>query len=461
MEPPALEDNLQRSSSKHRSSKKIAKIDENDQDVMLLRKRLSKSERKAAARLHKRSSKRTFVSGTDIEQVNPFQVDEFISPIEWAKLAFGVLILIPVRGLLIALTIAVTTALMALSTIGVDTSKPLPADRMKIQKILTEGSNKIFCFCFGIYDLKIKGKRASSDECKMLVVASHSTVMDAIVTGACFGGASAVGKAELRDTILGPLFTGGQMIFVDREDKDNKKNVARQIKERVDLNGPWSRQLAIAVEGTCTNRTSLIQFKRGAFDPGMPVQPVALHWKYKNFDPSWTTGSRNRMLIVLRSLSQWRQDVTVEFLPVHVPSEEEKADPILFASNVRDSMAKVLKIPTSEYSYPDMFLAKVAAKKKLKVGLALPFAFVALQEELKDTSVDKRLFELTKTLLGRFAKAANDDARLDEKRFAKVSAKAASDVGLTSPLEWEDFEQAADETIGFHTFLTAHIRAAF
>ena len=35
----------------------------------------------------------------------------------------------------------------------------------------------------------------------------------------------------------------------------------------------WN-QIAIFPEGTCTNGTVLINFKAGAFNPGVPVQPV-------------------------------------------------------------------------------------------------------------------------------------------------------------------------------------------
>ncbi|ROK35723.1 Lysophosphatidylcholine acyltransferase 1 [Anabarilius grahami] len=64
-----------------------------------------------------------------------------------------------------------------------------------------------------------------------------------------------------------------------------------------------------------------------AFIPGVPVQPVLLRYP-------------NEM-----------------YLPTYTPSEEEKEDPALFASNVRRIMAKALGLPIIDYSFEDCQLA--------------------------------------------------------------------------------------------------------
>ena len=47
-------------------------------------------------------------------------------------------------------------------------------------------------------------------------------------------------------------------------------------------------QVAIFPEGTTTNGTYLLNFKIGAFKPGLPVQPV--HFDYNDPLLSWTVG---------------------------------------------------------------------------------------------------------------------------------------------------------------------------
>jgi len=393
--------------------------------------------------------------------VNPFACDEKIThPIEFAKLALGI-VLVPLRLIIILSAMAVASVAMSLTTKGKDLSKPLPSSTHKAQARILETLYGVCLFCLGIYNLKIKGKRADSSKCKMLVLASHSTVMDAVVSGYIFGGASAVAKGELKNSPMGSIFRATQMIFVERDDKNSKANVAQQIKERVSLDSPWQRQLGIAPEGTCTNRKSLIQFKAGAFNPGAPVQPVLLHWTCDTFDPSWTAGAHNRLLIFLRCLAQPYQAVTIEFLPIYEPNEEEKKSAALFANNVRDIMAKKLKVPVSDHSYSDMFLAKVAAKCKLPVDDVLNFSFATLKEEVRDTKVERdQLFDVTSSLLRAYSKGSSHTGLLSRKKYEKrVALRCTKAVGLDQPLDWSSAFGQDVEKVDFFSFLVAHVQA--
>ena len=44
--------------------------------------------------------------------------------------------------------------------------------------------------------------------------------------------------------------------------------------------------------------------------------------------------------------------VTVEFLPVYSPSDEEKADQILYTRNVQQTMASSLQIQATDFTRP-------------------------------------------------------------------------------------------------------------
>ena len=70
----------------------------------------------------------------------------------------------------------------------------------------------------------------------------------------------------------------------------------------------------------------------------------------------------------LRLLTQYQTNCTVEFLPVYTPSAEEMKDDLLYSVNVQKTMAKALGIPTTQHSYPDMFLAKIARKSHTILG---------------------------------------------------------------------------------------------
>ncbi len=62
-------------------------------------------------------------------------------------------------------------------------------------------------------------------------------------------------------------------VYVNRDEKSSRMKAADDIKERALIGN-----IMIFPEGTCTNRTALIEFKMGAFLPLLPVQPVVIKW---------------------------------------------------------------------------------------------------------------------------------------------------------------------------------------
>ncbi|KNE86455.1 hypothetical protein PSTG_20184, partial [Puccinia striiformis f. sp. tritici PST-78] len=123
----------------------------------------------------------------------------------------------------------------------------------------------------------------------------------------------------------------------------------------------WS-QVAIFPEGTCTNHAALIQFKKGAFIAGLPVQPVLIRYPNKHDTFTWTWQGPSLMRLFWLTLAQFHSRCEIEFLPVYKPSELEKQNPSLYAHNVRNLMAKALNVPTTEYCFSDALLIERASK---------------------------------------------------------------------------------------------------
>ena len=48
----------------------------------------------------------------------------------------------------------------------------------------------------------------------------------------------------------------------------------------------------------------------------------------------------------------------VEYLPVYYPSDAEKADPALYANNVRARIGKALNVPLSDIGLEDYLLLR-------------------------------------------------------------------------------------------------------
>jgi len=70
-------------------------------------------------------------------------------------------------------------------------------------------------------------------------------------------------------------------------------------------------------------------------------------------------------------MTQFSTYCELEFLPVYIPSEEEKQNPKLYAKNVRDVMAKALDVPIVDYSYEDCRLMSKASKLGLPPTIGL------------------------------------------------------------------------------------------
>lgn len=62
-------------------------------------------------------------------------------------------------------------------------------------------------------------------------------------------------------------------IYVKRDNPASRQETLRQIKLRAKY-----EKIAIFPEGTCTNRSSIIKFRLGAFTSGLPVQPIFIDY---------------------------------------------------------------------------------------------------------------------------------------------------------------------------------------
>ncbi|KAG2324508.1 hypothetical protein Bca4012_039021 [Brassica carinata] len=129
-------------------------------------------------------------------------------------------------------------------------------------------------------------------------------------------------------------------VYVQREAKSpDFKGVSGTVNERVREahRNKSAPTIMLFPEGTTTNGDYLLQFKTGAFLAGTPVLPVILKYPYERFSVAWDTISGARHIIFL--LCQFVNHLEVIRLPVYYPSQEEKDNPKLYASNVRRLMA--------------------------------------------------------------------------------------------------------------------------
>ena len=201
----------------------------------------------------------------------------------------------------------------------------------------------------------IKGEQVPVIEAPIMIFAPHSTFFDLII-GFGWGNTFSVVIAEeyAKVPIIGSVFQLFQPIYVKRDNQHAREIVKKEILSRTSsVNKGWS-QLGFAPEGMCSNRKSLLPYKPGAFYPGKPIQQCVLRYPNAIDTVTWTYDqAHGAMSVAWITLAQPFTRVEVEYLPVYHPSPQEKEDPKLYASNLRELMAAHYKIPTVDMTYDD------------------------------------------------------------------------------------------------------------
>jgi hypothetical protein len=206
----------------------------------------------------------------------------------------------------------------------------------------------------GFYYIKIMGSPARKSEAKILI-GNHVCVVEAVAFFLLCDLPSFVSRIEnMAIPMFGGLVRATQAIVVDRSQSTSRTKTLDEIRHRAQ--NPHANRLFLFPEGTCDNHQVLFQFKKGAFEPGEPVQPVCFRFVYTHFNPAWTgrpCGGNDMLDLLLRLWSQFVNRLEVEFLPVHVPTEEERGDPYLYAANCQMEMAKALHMNVSDATFQD------------------------------------------------------------------------------------------------------------
>ncbi|XP_027725345.1 lysophosphatidylcholine acyltransferase 2 isoform X1 [Vombatus ursinus] len=313
---------------------------------------------------------------------NPFVQDTRISAGGRVLILLLGSILLPIRAMFVALILVMAWPFAAVATVGLPEklTHPVAGWRRALTHPALKFLGRVMFFLMGFL-VRVKGKIASPVEAPIFIVAPHSTFFDGI---ACVvaGLPSIVSRTENAHVpLIGRVLRAIQPVLVSRVDPDSRKTTINEIRKRATSRGEWP-QLLVFPEGTCTNRTCLITFKPGAFIPGVPVQPVLLRYPNKLDTVTWTWQGYTFIQLCILTFCQLFTKVEVEFMPVHVPNDEEKSDPVLFANHVRNIMANALGVPVTDHTYEDCRLMISAGQLTLPMEAGL-VEFTKISQKLK------------------------------------------------------------------------------
>merc|ERR1711860_11032 len=289
-------------------------------------------------------------------KIDPFTNEIVLTFWDWTVLTLGTIFLAPIRalGVIFALSMAWLVAkigLFGLSDSEIATNDSRRGWRRKLMDWYSAFGTLIL-WAAGFW-INVKGQQASRAEAPILVGAPHSSFLEALIIYMC--GSSPVSRHENKTAFLisaCQLFY--QAICVDRRTSETRKRALEMICERARSTDNFLPQLFLCLEGSNTNRKALIQFKVGAFAPGVPVQPVLIRYPgTERVDPiTWTFNqSHSYIFSVWYLLANPINRVEVEFLPVYTPNAEEVSKPEVYAQNVQKLMADALGVPALDMTY--------------------------------------------------------------------------------------------------------------
>ncbi|WOL11806.1 lysophospholipid acyltransferase LPEAT1 isoform X1 [Canna indica] len=203
-------------------------------------------------------------------------------------------------------------------------------------------------FTFGFYWIK-ETRIANEDNCRDqdgesqrpgVIVSNHISYLDILYHMSSFFPSFVAKRSVAKLPLVGLISKCLGCVYVQRESKSTDfKGVSGVVTERIHEahKNKLFPMMLLFPEGTTTNGDYLLPFKSGAFLAKVPVLPVILRYPYNRLSPAWDSISGVRHVFFL--LCQFVNHIEVIHLPIYYPSEQEKEDPKLYATNVRKLMA--------------------------------------------------------------------------------------------------------------------------
>ncbi|KJE93834.1 lysophosphatidic acid acyltransferase zeta [Capsaspora owczarzaki ATCC 30864] len=170
-----------------------------------------------------------------------------------------------------------------------------------------------------------------------IVVANHTSPIDCIVLANdnCY---SMVGQRHggFIGLLQKTLSIAQTHIWFDRSEARDRQVVARRLRDHVE--DPSNNPILVFPEGTCVNNTSVMMFKKGSFEVGATVYPVAIKYHATFGECFWDSSKQNFLMHILSLMTTWAVVTDVYYLtPMRQAQNEDSID---FAKRVKFKIAQ-------------------------------------------------------------------------------------------------------------------------
>uniref|UniRef100_A0A3Q3EEP8 Glycerol-3-phosphate acyltransferase 4 n=1 Tax=Labrus bergylta TaxID=56723 RepID=A0A3Q3EEP8_9LABR len=170
-----------------------------------------------------------------------------------------------------------------------------------------------------------------------ICVANHTSPIDVIIL-ASDGCYAMVGQIHggLMGVIQRSMVKACPHVWFERSEVKDRHLVAKRLSDHVEDKSKLP--ILIFPEGTCINNTSVMMFKKGSFEIGASVYPVAIKYDPRFGDAFWNSSKFGMVNYLLRMMSSWAIVCSVWYLPPM--SREEGEDAAQFANRVKAAIAR-------------------------------------------------------------------------------------------------------------------------
>lgn len=169
-----------------------------------------------------------------------------------------------------------------------------------------------------------------------ICVANHTSPIDVVIL-ASDNSYALVGQSH--GGFLGVLQRGlaraTSHIWFERSEIKDREFVTKRLREHVE--NETKLPILVFPEGTCINNTSVMMFKKGSFEVGGTIYPVAIKYNPKFGDPFWNSTKQSYMHYLLMMLTSWAIVCEVWYLPPMTRKPDERA--VDFANRVKAEIA--------------------------------------------------------------------------------------------------------------------------
>lgn len=200
---------------------------------------------------------------------------------------------------------------------------------------------KVSIMCFGILSSALSSvityHNSENRPVRGICVANHTSPIDVLVL-MCDNCYSLIGQRHggFLGILQRALARASPHIWFERSEVKDREAVAKRLKKHV--SDPTNPPILIFPEGTCINNTSVMQFKKGSFEVGGVIYPVAIKYDPKFGDAFWNSSRYSMIQYLYMTMSSWAIVCEVWYLPPMYRNEGESA--IDFANRVKSVIAR-------------------------------------------------------------------------------------------------------------------------